>query len=58
MNKWTSYVTPINNNIVTNGLLLRMLAKFRRRRAEGREVINTDNTSPSIMLQLKILIKD
>lgn len=55
MNKWTSYVTPINNNIVTNGLLLRMLAKFRRRR---REVINTDNTSPSIMLQLKILIKD
>ena len=37
MNKWTSYVTPINNNIVTNGLLLRMLAKFRRRRRKGAE---------------------
>lgn len=52
MNKWLSYKYPINNNIVSNGLLLRMLAKFRR------EVINTDRTSPSIMLQLKIRIKD
>nr|YP_009493062.1 DNA-directed RNA polymerase [Ganoderma tsugae]AWJ63857.1 DNA-directed RNA polymerase [Ganoderma tsugae] len=51
MNKWLNYVTPINNNIVTNGLLLRMLAKFRR------EVLREDHISPSIMLQLKIRIR-
>nr|YP_009493134.1 hypothetical protein [Ganoderma leucocontextum]AWJ63929.1 hypothetical protein [Ganoderma leucocontextum] len=51
MNKWLNYVTPINNNIGTNGLLLRMLAKFRR------EVLREDRISPSIMLQLKIRIR-
>lgn len=52
MNKWLSYKYPINNNIITNGLLLRMLAKFRK------VILREDHTSPSIMLQLKIRIRD